>query len=163
MGRRALIPLPGVGTLALEQETYCRALEEGAKFNHLPEPSADPNELFLDSKQLVDILQVPATWILQQAREGHIPSLPFGRRRRYRRSDVEAAISMRFGNPHMAAFPDAQRIIRKLIPQLRDLRRAHEAKATPAPAILSKRTLRALDRRCAVAVQMTNRDPLSLP
>lgn len=92
MAHHVLIPLPGVGTLALDEETYRRALEEGAKFNPPSEPAADPNERLLDSQQLADILQVPVTWIEQQAREGNIPSLPCGRRRRYRRSAVEAAI-----------------------------------------------------------------------
>ena len=95
MAHRVLIPLPAVGTLALDEETYRRALEEGAKFNAPPEPAADPNERLLDSQQLADILQVPVTWIEQQAREGNIPSLPFGRRRLYRRSAVEAAITQK--------------------------------------------------------------------
>lgn len=98
MGQRVLIPLPGVGTLALDEESYRRALEEGAKFNPLLEPHADPNERLLDSQQLADVLQVPVTWIEQKAREGNIPSLPFGRRRRYRRSAVEAAIKQRNTN-----------------------------------------------------------------
>jgi excisionase family DNA binding protein len=92
MAQRVLIPLPGVGTLALDEDTYRRALEEGSKFNPPAEPTTDPDERLLDSKQLADILQVPVTWIEQQAREGNIPSLSFGRRRRYRRSAVEAAI-----------------------------------------------------------------------
>ena len=98
MAQRVLIPLPGVGTLALEEETYRRALEEGAKFNPLHEPDTDPNERLLNSQQLADVLQVPVTWIEQQAREGNIPSLPFGRRRRYRRSAVEAVIKQRNTN-----------------------------------------------------------------
>jgi excisionase family DNA binding protein len=95
MGQRVLIPLPGLGTLSLEEETYRRALEEGARFNLPPEPSEDSNERLLNSKQLAEVLQVPVTWIEQQAREGNIPSLPCGRRRRYRRSAVEAAIKQR--------------------------------------------------------------------
>ena len=92
MTQRVLIPLPGVGTLALDEETYRRALEEGSRFKPVHELEPDPNERLLDSKQLADVLQVPVTWIEQQAREGNIPSLPCGRRRRYRRSAVEAAI-----------------------------------------------------------------------
>ena len=98
MAQRVLIPLPGVGTLALEEEAYRSALEEGAKFHPVAEPTSDPNERLLDSQQLAEILQVPVTWIEQQAREGNIPSLPFGRRRRYRRSAVEAAIKQRNTN-----------------------------------------------------------------
>jgi len=95
MAQRVLIPLPGVGTLALDEDTFRRALEEGAKFNPSAEPTADPTERLLNSKQLAEILQVPSTWIEQQAREGNIPSLPCGRRRRYRLSAVEAAIKHR--------------------------------------------------------------------
>jgi hypothetical protein len=39
MGQRVFIPLPGPGTLSLEEETYRHALEEGASFNLPPEPS----------------------------------------------------------------------------------------------------------------------------
>ena len=95
MGQRVLIPLPSIGSLLLDEDVYRRALEEGAKFHLLAAPSSEPDERLLDSKQLADILQVPVTWIEQQAREGNIPSLPFGRRRRYRRSSVEAAIKLR--------------------------------------------------------------------
>jgi excisionase family DNA binding protein len=92
MTQRVLILLPGVGVLALEEAAYRRALEEGLKFGSPPQPAEDSNERLLDSQQLADVLQVPATWIEQQAREGNIPSLSFGRRRRYRRTSVEAAI-----------------------------------------------------------------------
>jgi excisionase family DNA binding protein len=98
VSQRVLIPLPGIGTLALEEDAYRRALEEGAKFSPTPESDSDPNERLLDSQQLAEVLQVPVTWIEQQAREGNIPSLPFGRRRRYRRSAVEAAIKQRNTN-----------------------------------------------------------------
>jgi hypothetical protein len=70
MTQRVLIPLPGVGTLALDEEAYRRALEDGAKFHSVPEPVSDPNERLLDSQQLAEILQAPVTWIEQQAREG---------------------------------------------------------------------------------------------
>jgi excisionase family DNA binding protein len=98
MGQRVLIPLPGIGILALEEGVYRRALEEGSKFGLDSEASEQPSERILDSKQLAEVLQVPVTWIEQQAREGHIPSLPFGRRRRYRRSAVESAIRLRNNN-----------------------------------------------------------------
>jgi hypothetical protein len=95
MTQRVLILLPGVGVLALEEEAYRCALEEGLKLGSPPQPAEDPNERLLDSQQLADVLQVPATWIEQQAREGNIPSLSFGRRRRCRRSSVESAIIRR--------------------------------------------------------------------
>jgi hypothetical protein len=76
VGRRVLIPFPGLGTLALDEDVYRRALEEGSKFNAPPQ-SPDPNERLLDSQQLADVLQIPVTWIEQQASEGNIPSLPY--------------------------------------------------------------------------------------
>jgi hypothetical protein len=94
VAQRVLIPLPGVGILVLEEEAYRRALQEGAKLNSPAELPADTNERLLDSKQLSDVLQIPVTWIEQQARAGNIPSLPFRRRRRYRQSEVEAAIKL---------------------------------------------------------------------
>jgi hypothetical protein len=98
MAQLVLITLPGVGTMALDEPTYRRALEEGARLGSHTENTADPNEPLLDAKLLAAILQVPVTCIEQQAREGNIPSLPFGRRRRYRRSAVEAAIKHRNTN-----------------------------------------------------------------
>jgi excisionase family DNA binding protein len=92
MKQRVLILIPSVGILSLEEEAYRRALEEGSRFSSPHKSSEDPNERLLDSQQLADVLQIPVTWIEQQAREGNIPSLSFGRRRRYRRSSVEAAI-----------------------------------------------------------------------
>ena len=44
MPQRVLIPLPGVGTLALDEETYRRALQECAKFNPPPEPTIDQRD-----------------------------------------------------------------------------------------------------------------------
>jgi len=95
MGQRVLIPIPGLGILALDEDVYRRALVDGANSNLRHEPSPALDEPLLSSRQLADILQVPVTWVEQQAREGNIPSLPFGRRRRYRRSSVEAAIKLR--------------------------------------------------------------------
>jgi hypothetical protein len=95
MKQRVMVLIPSVGILALDEEVYRRALEEGFKFSPPPEPKEDPNERWLDSQQLGDVLQIPVTWIEQQAREGNIPSLSFGRRRRYRRSAVESAIKQR--------------------------------------------------------------------
>ncbi len=92
MGQLVLILLPGIGTLALEENMYRRALREGAKFSVQTESTHDPGEKLLDSQQLSEVLQIPVTWIEQQAREGNIPSLSFGRRRRFRRSSVEASI-----------------------------------------------------------------------
>jgi excisionase family DNA binding protein len=89
---RILVPLPGVGVLALAPETFREALTAGAD---LAAPASSvatmTAEALLDAEQLAPLLNVPATWLEQAARQGRIPSLQFGRWRRFRRSDVEAA------------------------------------------------------------------------
>jgi excisionase family DNA binding protein len=99
MADRVLIPLPGVGTLALDGDVYREALAEGSKLSAAPGASyAATSEPLVDSDELATLLKVPATWIEQKAREGVIPSLEFGRWRRFRRSEVESAVSKRQQN-----------------------------------------------------------------
>jgi excisionase family DNA binding protein len=91
---RILIPLPGIGTLSLDPETYRAALADGAARagTHAPSPAGNDGEPLFDAEQLAAMLNIPATWLEQAAREGRIPSLQFGRWRRFRRSEVEAAV-----------------------------------------------------------------------
>jgi excisionase family DNA binding protein len=91
MADRVLIPLPGIGTLALERDVYEQALTAGRDVNAAVS-AAQNNEPLFDSDELAQLLKVPATWIEQKAREGVIPSLEFGRWRRFRRSEVESAV-----------------------------------------------------------------------
>lgn len=91
--RMVLIPLAGIGTLALDSETYRAALAEGARLGSSSfKAASDVAEQLLDADELAALLHIPATWIEQKAREGAIPSLEFGRWRRFRRSEVEAAV-----------------------------------------------------------------------
>ena len=93
MSDRVLIPLPGIGTLALAREVYEEALTAGRDLNGAPGASAAPSdEPLVDADQLAAALGVPVTWIETAARQGRIPSLEFGRWRRFRRSEVEAAV-----------------------------------------------------------------------
>src|SRR5438309_651840 len=93
MSDRVIVPVAGLGVLALDRETFATALAEGAKLIAAPASSTSvTNEPLLDADQLADLLKVPATWIEQKAREGIIPSLEFGRWRRFRRSEVEASV-----------------------------------------------------------------------
>jgi excisionase family DNA binding protein len=98
---RILIPLPGIGTLALDREAYEEALSAGRELSAAPGVSAVPiDEPLVDADQLATTLGVPVTWIETAARQGRIPSLEFGRWRRFRRSEVEAAVrSAREGEP----------------------------------------------------------------
>jgi excisionase family DNA binding protein len=93
MSNLVLIPLPGIGTLALNREVYEDALAAGRDLSAAPGPSAAPgDEPLVDADQLASSLGVPVTWIESAARQGRIPSLEFGRWRRFRRSEVEAAV-----------------------------------------------------------------------
>jgi excisionase family DNA binding protein len=94
MSDRVLVAVPGLGVLALPADTFRAALGAGTELigggaTSRTNPPPDP---LLDAEQLAEVLRVPATWIEQAAREGRIPSLQFGRWRRFRRADVEAAV-----------------------------------------------------------------------
>lgn len=94
MTERVLIPLPGVGTLALDEEAYRAALALGERLSPggRRDADADPNEPCLEAEELAKLLKVPVSWVEQAARENRIPSLQFGRWRRFKRTEVEAAI-----------------------------------------------------------------------
>jgi len=92
MRENVLIFLPNGRALLLEAGAYRAALAQGAKFCATPASSGEP---LLDSDQLGAALNLPPTWLEQKARERVIPSLEFGRWRRFRRSEVEAAVTER--------------------------------------------------------------------
>jgi excisionase family DNA binding protein len=90
---RVVIPLPGIGTLALSREVFEEALAAGRDLIAAPSASPAPsNEPLVDADQLAAELGVPVTWLEAAARQGRIPSIEFGRWRRFRRSEVEAAV-----------------------------------------------------------------------
>jgi hypothetical protein len=92
---RVLVPLPGIGTLALSREAFDVALAEGSKAIGAPATAAAADaENLLDAEQLSTQLgNVPITWIEAAGRDGRIPSIECGRWRRFRRSAVEAALA----------------------------------------------------------------------
>lgn len=93
MADLVLVPLPDGRWLALEPEVFGEALAQGARLVAAPatrEPASD--EALVDSDTLSRSLGVPVSWIDQKAREGVIPSFEFGRWRRFKRSEVEAAV-----------------------------------------------------------------------
>ena len=101
--RVVLIPVPGLGVLALRADQLSAALAEGAALSGAPGGSHavdhDLNEPLLDADQLAAQLGVAASWVEQTAREGRIPSLMFGRWRRFRRREVEDAVRANGGKP----------------------------------------------------------------
>jgi excisionase family DNA binding protein len=89
---RIAVPLPDGRWIALDQETFEAGLAAGAELVSLAaQPPAPALEPLLTAEQLSELLCVPVTWIEQAARERRIPSLEFGRWRRFRRSEVECA------------------------------------------------------------------------
>src|SRR6516165_7426642 len=98
MADRVVLVLADGRTLAFDLEVYQSALVEGARLSGVPaSPGEIASEPLLDAEQLAEQLAIPATWLEQKAREGVIPSLEFGRWRRFRRSEVEAAVRARRG------------------------------------------------------------------
>jgi excisionase family DNA binding protein len=93
MNDRVILPIAGVGVLALDREVFEAALVAGSELRAANRPAqAVRDEPLLDADQLAAVLSVPVSWIELAARQGRIPSLEFGRWRRFRRSEVEAAV-----------------------------------------------------------------------
>ncbi len=95
MSDKVLIPLPGIGTLSLTREAFEAALSEGSTVITASAGSGAIRdaEPLLDAEQLsAQLGNVPVTWIEAAGRDGRIPSVEFGRWRRFRRSAVEAAL-----------------------------------------------------------------------
>ena len=93
---RVLIPVPGLGVLALPADRLAAALAEGAALSSAPGGShaveSASMEKLMDADELASHLGVAASWLEQAARQGRIPSLMFGRWRRFKRSEVERAV-----------------------------------------------------------------------
>lgn len=102
MTDRVLVPLPDGRWLALAPEVFAEALDHGSRLIAAPASSAvasnAQSEPLLGSDELAQVLGIPSSWIDQKAREGAIPSLEFGRWRRFKRSEVEAAVRAARGN-----------------------------------------------------------------
>lgn len=91
---QVLIPLPGIGTLALAHDTYAAALAAGAALttaqvaNGLARAEAEP---LVDAAQAATQLGLEsARWLEDNARAGIIPHHKFGRFVRFRVSEVAA-------------------------------------------------------------------------
>lgn len=92
MADRVLIPLPGVGTLALSGDAYREALAEGAKLSvhTFPFLTPSPAEPLLDADEAARQLSVTARWLEDSARAGIIPHVKLGRFIRFRVSEIAA-------------------------------------------------------------------------
>ena len=93
MADRILVQLAAGQWLALDRPTFDAALAAGAQLMAGAAPvRAAADESLLDADELAAALHVPVTWIEQAARELRIPSMEFGRWRRFKRSEVEAHV-----------------------------------------------------------------------
>jgi hypothetical protein len=91
MGDRVLIPLPGIGTLALSADAYRDGLAEGAKLAAAAAPSSAPTgDPLLDAEQAAAQMSVTARWLEDSARAGIIPHVKLGRFIRFRVSEIAA-------------------------------------------------------------------------
>jgi hypothetical protein len=100
MSDRVLIPIPGVGTLALSLESFTAALVAGGDViaGPSPSPAGSAPEPLLDADQAAAQLNVTARWLEDSARAGIVPHHKLGRFIRFRVSEL-AAHSLVAGAP----------------------------------------------------------------
>jgi hypothetical protein len=92
MADRVLIPLPGIGTLALTDEAYRAALEEGAQRTAAPGASAPTTAapLFVDAEEMGRLTDTAPSWWESASRDLDCPSIFVGRVRRFKVADCLA-------------------------------------------------------------------------
>jgi len=91
---RVLIPVPGLGVLALPVETYREALRRGAEIMGVKDDKpAMAGEPYEDAEALARAFKVPTSQVAQKMRTGEIPNVKVGRYRRAQRSVAAAALS----------------------------------------------------------------------
>jgi hypothetical protein len=89
-----LIPLPGIGTLALSRDAFTEALVAGAELVAAQSPSslasttAEP--LFVDAAGLAKLTSTAPSWWESAARDLDCPSVFVGRVRRFKVADALA-------------------------------------------------------------------------
>jgi hypothetical protein len=96
MSDRWILPIYGVGVLALDTAQFAAALAAG---NEVSQDRKDPlpaTELqLLDSDAMAARLGVPKTWLEKAARDGEVPVIQAGKYRRYDPAAVFAALGGR--------------------------------------------------------------------
>src|SRR6202012_3240610 len=77
---------PGIGTLALDGESYRAALAAGAELNAAPSPppSATAAPLFVDAAEMGRLTNTATSWWESAARESDCPSVFVGKVRRFK-------------------------------------------------------------------------------
>lgn len=93
MTDRVILPIPGVGTLVLDGDTYRKALEEGARLNPAQAPSSAGSPVLVDAEELARLTSTKASWWEASARELDCPSTFVGKARRFNVSECMAWLS----------------------------------------------------------------------
>lgn len=97
MTDRVLIPLPTGEWIALSLSELAAARlaasAMGFDAKTAQRPSAAATEPLCDSSELATAFRIPKSWVDQAARDGRIPCVRVGRRVRFRRSEVEPALT----------------------------------------------------------------------
>jgi excisionase family DNA binding protein len=66
----------------------------------------------MTAAEVAELLGVPVSWVYEQSRQGHIPTVTLGRYRRYRREAIEAWLEELEGsaaNERIAKGPNGSR------------------------------------------------------
>ncbi|MDB6011752.1 MAG: hypothetical protein JWL65_4002 [Gammaproteobacteria bacterium] len=86
MPDRILIPLPGIGTLAQDGESYRAALAAGAELTVAPTPSPSGTAAppFVDAAEMGRLTNTATSWWESAARESDCPSVFVGKVRRFK-------------------------------------------------------------------------------
>lgn len=90
MTDRVLIPLAGVGTLALEREVFAAALAAGAELMATSAPSPATSTvapLFVNAEEIARLTDTAPSWWESAARDLDCPSVFIGRVRRFKVAD----------------------------------------------------------------------------
>lgn len=87
MADRVLIPLPGVGTLALTRRDYDAALEAGGASYSVPMTPISTTPLLVDASEMARLTNTAASWWEAAARDLDCPSVFVGRVRRFKIAD----------------------------------------------------------------------------
>lgn len=111
MADLVLIPVPGLGVLALDSEAFVAALVAGTALRPLAESSAAPAApRLMTSEQLGEQLSIPATWLEEAARRDEIPSVRAGKYVRFDPDEVMGSLNPRIASARVARNPLIRRV-----------------------------------------------------
>ncbi len=101
-----LVPVPGLGTLALSREAFAEALAAGAEMIAAAAPSSvastPSTEPLLDADQAGAQMCVSGRWLEESARAGIIPHVRLGKYLRFRVSEIAAHCRVKGAPPPRA-------------------------------------------------------------